>query len=208
MKTCDLERVRRELKRWGVRQCIIYGVAAYIAAVAFIHPPFGMGKSNYLLQALVALAAAIVGLVTSVRASLLVQQILAASAGSTLSYRLGQSVGQLMRCPYRRGESGNQTLTAMLFTAVRAGSVAAVVWCVCMLATAYYVWTPGKGRPGTYFARDVFPIVLAVSFALFILGAIWTAASNRAYDSRAVKWSVCIAFAVAVLAQWFSLTGR
>jgi hypothetical protein len=98
MTTSDLEKVRRELKRWVVRKCVIYGIAAYIAAIAFIHPPFGMGEPNYLLQALIAFAAAaIVGLVASARACLHVQQILAASVGSTLPYRLGQLFGRRLR---------------------------------------------------------------------------------------------------------------
>src|SRR4051812_4995063 len=94
------------------------------------------------------------------------------------------------------------------FLLLRAAYFAAVAWSAGTLAVAWSVWIPGKGRPGTYFARETFPTVLSLSFWLFVGGVFWSCRSPRAYDSVCVKWCVYIVFAVTVLAQLFELHGR
>jgi hypothetical protein len=105
-------------------------------------------------------------------------------------------------------DSTRRTLKSGLFRAFRAAYITAVIWCAGTLMTAWYVWTPGKGRPGSYFARDTFPTVLALSVCLFIVGALWSMISRQARESRSVKWSVVGAFAIMILAELCLLTGR
>ena len=86
--------VKRQLRRWGVRQSVFAGVVIWGVALAVTHPPFGMGGPNYPLAAIVALTVAgVVALVAHARAFLLIQRILADTDGSTLGYRLGRIFG-------------------------------------------------------------------------------------------------------------------
>jgi len=105
-------------------------------------------------------------------------------------------------------ESIQRTLNSRMLRAFRAAYITAVSWCAGTLMTTWYVWIPGKGCPGTYFARDTFPTILALSFGLFFVGAMWSMLSRQARESASVKWSVCGAFAVMILAQLFLLTGE
>lgn len=94
-----------------------------------------------------------------------------------------------------------------MYRVFRAGYITGVAWCAVMLIVAYYVWTPGKWRPGSIFTHDVAPRVLELSFSLFWIGAAWSLSSKQARDSISIKWSVCVAFAAFVLAQLIALSG-
>lgn len=99
LSACEIDAVKRQLRRWVVRQCWISGLVIYFATFALTQPSFGMGGPNYLTATFVALAgAALVGLFTAVRAYLHVQKLLATQAGLTLQYRLGQ----LLRGNFKR----------------------------------------------------------------------------------------------------------
>jgi len=105
-------------------------------------------------------------------------------------------------------ESIQRIPNSRMFRAFRAAYIASVIWCAGMLMAAWSVWIPGKGRPGTYFARDTFPTILALSFSLFFVGALCSMLSRQAGASTCFKWSVCGAFALMILAQLFLATGR
>jgi hypothetical protein len=104
-------------------------------------------------------------------------------------------------------EKPDRLRPGILFRVFRAGHVAAIVWCAAMVVIAFYVRTPGKSRPGTHFAHDVSPTVLAVSFGLFVIGAAATAASKQARDSVCIKWTTCLAFALMILTLLLIVTG-
>ncbi len=101
----------------------------------------------------------------------------------------------------RPGSPTDSARLSIHFRICRAAFVTAAVWCTATLASALYVRVPGKGRPGTFFSDDVAPTVLAVSFCLFFVGAIWCSSSVRARHSDAVKSCVYLAFTDMVLAQ-------
>src|SRR5438067_1501329 len=91
------------------------------------------------------------------------------------------------------------------FRICRAAFVAAALWCSATLAAALYVRVPGKGLPGTLFSDDVAPTVLAASFCLFCIGALWCSTCDRARNSHAVKLCVYLVFADMILAQLLAL---
>lgn len=90
--------VKRQLRRWVVRQSVFAGIVVWGLALFVTHPPFGMGGPNYPLAAIVALSVAgVVALVARARAFLHIQRILADKDGSTPGYRLGRMFGGNVR---------------------------------------------------------------------------------------------------------------
>jgi hypothetical protein len=103
------------------------------------------------------------------------------------------------------GSPADSTRFSIGFGIFRAAFVTAAVWCTSVLATALYVRVPGKGRPGTFFSDDVAPTILAGSFCLFFVGAIWCSSSVQARDSDVIKSCVYLAFVDMIVAQLLAL---
>jgi hypothetical protein len=90
--------LKRQLRRWVVRQSVFVGFVVAGVALVVTHSPFGMGGPNYPLAAIFALAAAgMVALVGRARAFLHIQRILAGIEARSFEYRLGKIFGRNLR---------------------------------------------------------------------------------------------------------------
>lgn len=93
----DIDRVRRQLRRWVVVRTATCAAFVYVLAFVGTQPSFGMGGPNYLSAALIAgMAAAVVGILLAARAYLHLQRILAENSGSTLWYQVGRKVRAML----------------------------------------------------------------------------------------------------------------
>jgi hypothetical protein len=94
----SLADVKRQLQRRVGRQSVVAGIIVWGVVFVFTQPQFGTGGPNYVSATIASLVGAgVVALMAQIRAFLHFQQILATKDGSTLSYRVGQLFGRILR---------------------------------------------------------------------------------------------------------------